>query len=271
MVLLTCGQLTAGDAAPPPLTADARAAVLHQAVADFDGAVAMKDRGSPEAQRRYRQALAGFQSLEQSGVRSGALYYNLGNTHLRLGEVGSAIVHYRRALRLAPGDERIAKNLEAARKLCRVQIARPASSEFVRTLLFWHFETSPVGRLRFGLSAYVLFWILMLVRLFGLRGQPAFSWLLRVLAAAVLVIGASVTWDLAVQQHRTEGVVISDDVVLRKGNGEYYEPLLEQTLSEGVEFRLIESREDVQGTSWYQVELPDGKKGWLRADQADVI
>lgn len=269
LVLLSCGQLAAPEAAPP-VQGD-HAAILRQALTDFDAAVATRDPGGPEAQRLFRQALAGFQSLRQSGVRSGALHYNLGNTYLRLGEVGQAIVQYRRALRLSPGDERINKNLEAARRLCRVQISRPAASEFVRTLLFWHFETSLAGRLRLALGLYALFWLLLFIRLFVLRGQPAYAWFIRATAALALIVGASVAWDFTVQTHRQEGVVVADDVVLRKGNGEYYEPLLEQTLSEGVEFRLLETREDVQGASWYQVELPDGKKGWLRADQADVL
>jgi hypothetical protein len=42
-------------------------------------------------------------------------------------------------------------------------------------------------------------------------------------------------------------------------------------LSRGMEFRLLESREDASGTTWYRIELCDGKSGWLRADQADVI
>jgi tetratricopeptide (TPR) repeat protein len=271
LVLLSGGQLPAGVGAPLPVPPDELAAVLRQALADFDAAVAAKDPGGPEAQRLFRQSLAGFQSLRQSGVRSAGLYYDIGNTYLRLGEVGQAVVQYRRALRLAPGDERIVKNLEAARRLCRVQISRPVASEFVRTLFFWHFETSLAGRLRVGLAVYVLFWLLLFVRLFAFRGQPAYAWLIRATAALALIVGASVAWDLAVQTQRQEGVVVADSVVLRKGNGEYYDPLLEQTLSEGVEFRLIETREDVQGAPWYQVELPDGKKGWLRADQADVI
>ncbi len=38
-------------------------AVLEQALADFDAAVAIKDHTSPKAQRLYARALAGFESL----------------------------------------------------------------------------------------------------------------------------------------------------------------------------------------------------------------
>ncbi|MBN2564000.1 MAG: hypothetical protein JXQ75_24055 [Phycisphaerae bacterium] len=249
----------------------ARQAVLEQAFADFDQAVAMKDHAGPERQRLYRRALAGFESLLQGGLENGGLYYNVANTYLRLGNVGKAIVNYRRALRLMPGDERIRKNLQSARNLCRVRIPAPATSTFVKTLFFWHFGTSLTARTNVALVGYVLFWGLLLVRQIALRGLPGFAWTIRAVAAVTLILGASVAWDIATQQHLMEGVVIADEVVLRKGNGEYYEPQLEQTLSEGVEFRLIETRNDVEETLWYQVELRDGKRGWLRADQADVI
>lgn len=72
-------------------------------------------------------------------------------------------------------------------------------------------------------------------------------------------------------EHRIEGVIIDQEVVLRKGNGEYYEPQLDGSLAEGVEFRFLETRDDVDGVPWYHVRLRDGKTGWLRAGQADVI
>ena len=43
-------------------------------------------------------------------VVNGALLYNLGNARLQAGDVGKAIVSYRRAERLIPGDERLELN-----------------------------------------------------------------------------------------------------------------------------------------------------------------
>ncbi len=252
---------------PPPT----REAVLRQALADFDAAVALKDRNAAEAERLYRQALAGFETLLQSGVHNGSLYYNLANTYLRLGEVGRAIVNYRRALRWMPGDERVRANLEAARRMCRVRIPPPATSEALATLFFWHVGTSLSARVQVGLAAYVLFWLIMLARLPAGRRAPWLKWPALAAGLLALVLAASVAWDLTTRPYRIEGVVVAESTELRKGNGDYYEPQLEQPLSAGVEFRLHESRPDVDGVQWYFVELPDGKKGWLRADAADII
>jgi len=257
-------------AAPTPSPKDAEAR-LHEALANFDAAVAAKSHSGPESQRLYRRALDGFLSLINDGHRTGALYYNAANTYLRLGDVGRSIVHYRRALRLDPGNERIRKNLQAARNMCETPISKPATSAFLETLLFWHFSTSTASRLRICLAGYALFWVMMLAMVLLPRRVPALTWTAVVLVGLAVVTGSSVAWDRLTQTNHVEGVLVSDKVVLRKGNGDYYDPQFDRPLSQGVEFRVLETRQDVQGATWYHVELPDNKDGWLRADQAEVI
>jgi tetratricopeptide (TPR) repeat protein len=244
---------------------------LSSALKAFDAAVATRKHSGLEAQRLYRKALAGFQSLLEDGVRTGALYYNIANTHLRLGDVGRAVANYRRALRLDPSNGRIQKNLETARKMVEVRIERPAASAFLETLFFWHYGTSPAARLRVVLVTYAAFWILLLIRLAVLRRSSILTTAAFAVAALCLICSASVVWEEWASSRRAEGVLVGEKVVLRKGNGDYYDPQFQRPLPPGVEFYVLESRSDVQGTTWYHVELPDGQDGWVRADQADII
>ncbi|HUN80907.1 MAG TPA: tetratricopeptide repeat protein [Phycisphaerae bacterium] len=244
---------------------------LREALAHYDAAVAMKRGSGVEAQRRYQQALAGFTALANEGVRSSGLYYDIGNTYVHLGDAGRAIVNYRRALRLDPGNEKVRKNLEVARQMCQARISRPAASAFVETLLFWHFGTALKSRLQVAIVTYAAFWVVMLIGLFGKSANSALRWTSVVLAGLCLVVSASVAWDMFAASKRVEGVIVTDQVMLRKGNGDYYDPQFERALPAGVEFRVLEARDDVKGASWYHVELPDGKDGWLRADQADLV
>lgn len=268
--IIIASLLFAGAGMSPSSEGD-QAARLARALAAFDSAVAEKARSGAEAQKLYRESLAEFTALLDEGVRTGALHYNIGNTYVRLGDVGRAIAHYRRALRLDPGDEAARKNLEVARKMCEAKIAKPATSAFLETLLFWHFDTSIAARLRFTLATYTLFWAIMLLMLLTPRRIPGLTWTAVVFAVLGLVGMASVGWDKAAAANRVEGVITADRVTLRKGNGEYYDPQFDRPLPAGVEFRVLESRQDVQGSPWYHVELPDKKDGWLRADQADII
>jgi uncharacterized protein YgiM (DUF1202 family) len=62
-----------------------------------------------------------------------------------------------------------------------------------------------------------------------------------------------------------QGVTVADGVVVRKGNGDGFEPAFAEPLSQGVEFRVLERR-----PGWVQIRLPDGKSGWIRELQAST-
>jgi tetratricopeptide (TPR) repeat protein len=265
----------APEPAPSNLNAQSpvfsRGEVLQKANAAFEAGVAMRNAGSIEARRLFREALDGFHSLVRDGVQNGRLYYNIANTHLRLGDVGRAIVNYRRAQRLNPADEQNRKNLDFARSRVEMKFSKPAAGAMIETLFFWHYNTSLAARTRAALIAYALFWTLALVLRLLPRRPPGLGWALLVVGLFTAAIGASAAWQRATADRNIEGVVIADHVVLRKGNGEYYDPQFDRPLPQGVEFQLRASRPDVDNATWYHIELPDGKDGWLRADQAEII
>lgn len=245
--------------------------ILRNALSNFDEAVALQNHAGPRAQSLYRAAQSDFEALIRDGIVNGRLNYNLANTHMRLGQIGKAIINYRRAQQLSPGDLNIKRNLAFARSLCQVQIPPTAAGAVAETIFFWHFETSPFARTRVALAAYSLCWILLCIRLFSRRGKSVWGW--SALSAAVLALGAgaSVTWDMTASRYRTEGVIIAQETLLRKGNGEAYPPQLDRPLTEGVEFTVREARTDADENVWYYVELRDGKDGWLRADLTEVL
>lgn len=62
--------------------------------------------------RSYRQALTLYNlALDQQGSSS-ELYYNIGNAHYRLGNIGHAVIAYERALRLDPSNDDARANLD---------------------------------------------------------------------------------------------------------------------------------------------------------------
>lgn len=264
--------LAESPAAPSAVTAPAtRREILQTALNRFDQAVDLKDHGSPAARRLYRESLQGFDTLIRDGAHNGHLYYNAANTHLRLGEIGPAIADYRRALRLLPSDQDARRNLNFARSLCEIQIPPTPQGAILQTVFFWHFDTSLRSRIHVALAAYVTFWMLLVGRLLFRNGGVVFVWSAAALAVVALSAGISVGWDMQAPQHDRQGVIISDAAVLRKGNGEGYQPQLERPLPAGVELRILEDRSDAKKNVWYHVELPDGKDGWIRADQTEII
>ena len=63
----------------------------------------------------FAAAIEMYQSIENKGLESASLYFNLGNAYFKNGDLGHAVLYYMRAQRLAPGDDDIRHNLEFAR------------------------------------------------------------------------------------------------------------------------------------------------------------
>lgn len=67
------------------------------------------------AEEDYEAAARGYEALAAQGYTSVNLEYNWGNACFRSGQLGGAILHYERALRLDPSNADTRHNLEFAR------------------------------------------------------------------------------------------------------------------------------------------------------------
>jgi tetratricopeptide (TPR) repeat protein len=64
---------------------------------------------------KFKEAIPLYQSMLKAGWRSPAVFFNLGNSFFKAGDLGSAIYNYHRAAALAPRDPDIQANLAFAR------------------------------------------------------------------------------------------------------------------------------------------------------------
>lgn len=250
---------------------DSPRARIEKALARFDQAVALRNHKSPVAQRLYGESLGYFQSVIDDGIENGDLQYDAGNAALRLGRVGEAIAHYKRARALIPGDRDLERNLAFARSLCSLQIQSNASNAMTHVLTFWHRDLTAKTRWTIMIGAYLVFWCLLLLRLRLRRKSSPLFWTAFVAAVVAIAAGVSVGYDAFGYSKGTQGVIVKNDTVLRKGNGEGYQPQLEDPLPDGVEFGVIETRQSANGERWIRIELADGTDGWIRANHAVVI
>jgi tetratricopeptide (TPR) repeat protein len=214
---------------------------------------------------RWNEAARAFAAARELGVRDARLEYNLANAHYRDGRIGHAILHWERALRLAPGDPDIKANLELARErlVDRVETPRPgALVEAVR---------SAQDRLGPELQAWVVLfvsWLSAGIVVWGLRRPRAWSpgcgWAL----AALVTIGILGGWSLNSTWSRLEGaggaIVLASAVEVLAGPSEANATVFR--IHEGTRVELRESR-----GSWRQVVLPNGLTGWVPGDAVEAI
>jgi hypothetical protein len=247
---------------------------LTRAQEAYDRGIDLKAKGkTDDARQAFRDAAERYRTLIEGGAHNADLHYNLGNALVQSGDLGHGIASYVRALRLRPHDPSLVANLNTARGDVAMRLPGSFDTDVGAGIAWWRVVSEP-ARLWTSIALWSLFWALVLWAIVlgaiggGAKGRLP-SWARTVRGAtlvAALVVGGTVIADRWYASSRVLGVVVADDVVLRKGNGDGFEPQVEEKLTPGVEFRLVESR-----GAWLRVRLADGTEGWVRADQAEVV
>ena len=239
--------------------------VLAEASDYFRQGLELRDSDPTRAAEMYRRAALRYETLlEEHGIASSQLHYNLANAYFQLEDTGRAILHYLKAARLDPGDPNVRRNLDLARASRTDRLETDSGGQIVRTLLFWHYDLGWAPRIQLFAGAWCLFWLVVLLRWFGK------SWAPREIATGSGTVALLLLLSLAaetIHERRTvPGVVVASETVARQGDGRSYEPSFEDPLHAGAEFRLIEER-----PGWLRVELPDGRRCWLSAADAELV
>ncbi|MHC4886691.1 MAG: SH3 domain-containing protein [Planctomycetota bacterium] len=231
--------------------------LYHQGKEAFREANAIRSQDRVGAEALYRKAALRFERLRAEGeLESGKLYYNLGNTYFLLGDLGRAILNYRRAERLLGDEVKLAQNLAYARSRRADRFERPARTVVLGILLFWHYDLSLAHRSLLFAGLWGVLWVLAAVRLYRSKAVPR-ALLLAVAALVLLLLGSmGVQWHA--ERNQREGVITAPEVVGRKGDGETYTPAFTSPLHAGTEFVLLESR-----AGWARIELPDTRRCWI--------
>ena len=229
---------------------------------------------SAEAMDGFSEASKKYQMLVDSGVKNSKLFANLGNVYMQSGELGRAIANYRMAKWMAPGNRQVESNLKFAvskiqgapspkeltttgRWSMIVQKIRSANDGLVglvgRTAILW----------TLGISS-VLFWGLWVARNFGWQFSVwSFAWLPMLFLAVAL---SSVLLDESDFANGPMGVVVSDQLVLRSGNGDHFESLSTIESAQGHSVKVVKRR-----ANWIEIETVDGQVGWVLAKLIEDI
>jgi tetratricopeptide (TPR) repeat protein len=245
------------------LTQDQQLAVLQEAQIAYDAGITLQTADPVASKESFRRSAERFQVLVHDGIENGKLWYNLGNAQLQAGEIGEAIGAYRSAQRYIPSDGRVTANLQHARSKVSNPIKSESTTSILKRLAFWHDSLPTQLRLTIGIIFWFGCWSIVSVRLF--RTIPGFKTASISLGCAALALGISVGADI-VDQHQDHGVLTANEVIVRKGNGVNYAPMLKDPIHEGIEFDIIEKRPD-----WLHIKLPNGSTGWIQEEDAQIV
>ncbi|UCH11656.1 MAG: tetratricopeptide repeat protein [Fidelibacterota bacterium] len=203
-------------------------------------------------------AIQEFEAILRSGYEAELLYYNLGNTYYRAGHIAGAVWAYEKALQLNPNDEDARYNLAIANLRVKDRIEIPTPPVYIR--LYWGIRESLTTGEWMRWVSIVLFLVAALYALSRYLQRPWLAW--PVIPGTVLALLLFlVTMDSITIDRRTrEGILYSPVVAIYSAPSERSTKLFQ--IHEGLKVSITEQSED-----WYQIELLDGKSGWLPMDQ----
>lgn len=211
------------------------------------------------AEQDYEAALAAYERALEGGYASGALYYNMGNAHYRLGARGQALRYYEKARLLQPHNKRLLHNLALVRSQTGGAAAppQPVLARFGQRIAAW---VRPAWLFGGGLVLYLLALGLAAYRLWTRRRG---AWLRRALilalsaGALLMAVAFTASAGLERQQH---AVVVAREAALHATPAATSER--RATFREGLVLRVLDRRD-----GWMRVRSTDGTAGWL-ADSA---
>ena len=253
------------DAPGPSLTKEEISRLFHEANQLFAEGNRLALSDPEKAEDRYRGSILRFERIiKDGGIENGKLYYNIGNIYFRLKDIGRAIVNYRRAEQYIPGDINLQTNLEFARNIRKDRIAEKQETKILKTVFFWHYDLSLKTRIILFTFFFALLWVFAGVRIF--IKKPALVWLTGMCAGLSVLFCCSAAVDVIGFHRAIPGVILSEEVIARKGNSASYEKSFKEPLHAGTEFVLLENR-----GSWLRVELPDARTCWVPSSEVELV
>jgi tetratricopeptide (TPR) repeat protein len=208
----------------------------------------------------FAGAIAAYEQLDRQNVASRDLYYNLGVTHFRQGNLGRAIWSFERALEVDADDEDARFNLAQARKLAERRVLdkiESAERESLWIRVVTVFTASTETWLFVGLYLGC-FGLLFLRRRAADDSRAALT-----AGAAILGTGALLAGILLLGRMNLDrvpfGIVLPDMVAVKEGADSAYRTSFE--VHAGLRVRLLDRDQD-----WVRVRLANGLEGWLRAE-----
>jgi tetratricopeptide (TPR) repeat protein len=218
-----------------------------------------------QAKKYYEQAILSFERIiDEGGIRNAKLYYNLANAYLLHGQLGKAILNYRRATKLG-NDGDIQKNLNFARSQRKDQVTIKTERRVLHTLFFWHYDFTQKTKslmmcIFFGIvciSAAAMIWFY--------RSTPLVVTAIICGLLTICLLG-SIVIEAGAESKRAGGVITTKEVVAYQGDSKNYPTSFKEPLHEGTEFELLERR-----PGWFHIKLSDDSEGWIPDDSAELI
>ncbi|TFG50483.1 MAG: tetratricopeptide repeat protein [Candidatus Brocadiia bacterium] len=264
ILLILCSFSPCGQA-ESKLTQEQAQSLLEQANEAFRHANSATS-DSEKADKLYTKAILNFEKIISEGqIQNAGLYYNLANAYFLQGNIGKAILNYRKAEKLDNSDTNIRKNLAFARSKRIDKVSDKPEKRVMQTLFFWHYDFAIKTKFLLTCIFFGIFCI-SLTRIIWSGRSPSFTAIAVISGILTFCFMGSVVWESTTLAVRICGVITAESAEARQGDGMNYPASFKDPLHAGTEFDLLEIR-----PGWLQIRLSDGSDGWIPDSAAELI
>lgn len=216
------------------------------------------------AKGNFEEAQRDYAATIQDGTHSFAVYYNLGNTYYRLGDLGHAVLYYEKARKLKPGNEEVKANIALVNSKLTDKV-EPQPEFFLFRV--WRGLFMALSLNTFAVLSLVFVWIAVgafVLYLFGKQLQLKkigfyASIALSFLAMLCMFFGNRQSSFL---EQNKEGIIIPSSVTVKSAPEGNAKVLF--IIHTGLKIKILEEQD-----SWVKIQLPNGNTGW--APQSDLV
>ena len=251
-------------------TAGGADSIAH-AHAEFSAAKQMSNVTKAEGDSAYMRndfaaAIEIYEALLQNG-EAPEVYYNLGNSYYKSGDIARAILNYERALLLAPGNADIRANLEVARAKTIDKVTPVPEIFFVAWTKSLINCLSVDAWAKYGIAFFLLLLVSLALYVVSTQTRWKKAGFFCGLVCLVFTIVCNV---FAAQQksaltQRNKAIIVAPSVTVRSTPSESGTSLF--VLHEGCKVEI----KDNTMHEWKEITLEDGKVGWVPASDIEVI
>ncbi len=214
----------------------------------------------------YAIAAQLYEALLEKG-ESATVYYNLGNSYYKAGEMARAILNYERALLLQPGDSDIRANLEVAQAKT-IDKVEAESEIFYVSWLNGLINTMNVDAWAIGGIVFFLFFLgAICIFIFSKR----VIWKKIGLFSGLAFFAMAVLANVFASRQKTRlmakdyAIVMSPSATVHSTPSENGTTLF--VVHEGLKVYVT----DRSMRGWTEIRLGDGKVGWIPASHIELI
>lgn len=209
----------------------------------------------------YEKAAESYLKILENGEHSAELYFNLGNTYYKLDSIAPSIYYYEKALLLRPNDKDVLNNLGYARNMALDAIGslpKTTFSElykgFTNYLSFDQWAYLAVVFMILFVSLYIAFYY------FKFSTQKRIAFIGSMISLVLTFVMALLAYmEYADFTSERPAVIFAQQTSIKSEPNNRSQATFD--LHAGTKVEVLDQLND-----WKKIQLPDGKSGWVLAN-----